>query len=77
MLGQNSFFYEPVCESHTFFCYSERGMKALAVIYDPLTIADETEKRLFTIDSFGVLYLYKKHCAEVGFGEKFAEALVR
>jgi 2,4'-dihydroxyacetophenone dioxygenase len=77
VLGPNSFLYEPVGESHTFVCYSEGGMKALAVMYGPLTIVDETGKDLFTIDSLGVLDLYKKHCAEVGLGEEFAESLVR
>ena len=76
-LGPNSVLYEPVGESHTLVCYSEGGMKALAVMYGPLTIIDETGKDLFTIDSLEVLDLYKKHCADVGLGEKFAESLIR
>ena len=77
VLGPGSVLYEPVGESHTFVCFSEGGMKAIAVMYGPLTIVDETGKDLFTIDGLGVLDLYKKHCAEVGLGEEFAEALVR
>lgn len=73
----NSLLYEPAGESHTFVCFSDGGMKAIAEMYGPLTIIDESGKDLFTIDSLGVLDLYKKHCAEVGLGEKFAESLVR
>lgn len=77
VLGPGSILYETVGESHTFVCFSEEGMKAIAVMLGPLTIVDEEGKDLMTIDSLGVLDLYKKHCAEVGLGEEFAEALVR
>lgn len=77
ILGAGSFLYEPAGESHSFCCFSDGGARALAVMFGPLTIVDETGKDLMTIDGFEVLQLYRDHCENVGLGKQFAEALVR
>ena len=53
----NSFLYEPMGESHSFICFSDQAMKAIAEMYGPLTIINESGKDLFTIDRLGVLNL--------------------
>jgi len=77
VLGMGSVLFEPAGESHTFVCFSDGGMKALAVMFGPLTIVDEIGKDLASIDGLEVLGLYRKHCAEVGLGEAFADSIVR
>jgi hypothetical protein len=69
--------YEPVGETHTFCCFSEGGVKAISVMFGPLTIVDENGNDVATIGALEVLGKYQAHCESVGLGKKFAESLIR
>jgi 2,4'-dihydroxyacetophenone dioxygenase len=77
MLGPGGVLYEPVGETHTFCCFDENGAKAIAVMFGPLVLVDETGKDMATITGLDVLDKYREHCESVGLGKSFAEGLIR
>jgi 2,4'-dihydroxyacetophenone dioxygenase len=77
VLGPGGVLYEPVGETHTFCCFSEGGVKAIAVMFGPLTLVDENGNDVATIGALEVLGKYQAHCESVGLGKKFAESLIR